>query len=87
MTDIECVFDAHALLGESTYWDPKTNVLWWIDIFSKAVHRFDPRTKRDDTFFVPDYLGCLAVRERGGPVSDSNEGQRHEVFGVSRHGL
>jgi L-arabinonolactonase len=74
MTDIECVVDAHALLGESTYWDPKASVLWWIDIFSKAVHRFDPKTKNDDMFVVPDYLGCLAVRERGGLVLTTAKG-------------
>jgi len=74
MTDIECVVDAHALLGESTYWDPKAAVLWWIDIYAKAVHRFDPSTRRDEVFALPDYPGCLAVRERGGLVLTTAEG-------------
>jgi L-arabinonolactonase len=68
MTDITCVVDAGALLGESTYWDPQGEVLWWIDIYAKAIHRFDPATGRDDVFAAPEYLGCLAVRKSGGLV-------------------
>ena len=68
MTDIECVVDARAELGEGTYWDPKAKVLWWIDIYNKAIYRFDPLTRRNERFEVPEYLGCLAVRERGGLV-------------------
>ena len=74
MTDIECVVDARALLGESTYWDPKAKVLWWIDIYSRAVHRYDPKAERDETFSLPDYPGCLAVRERGGLVLTTAKG-------------
>jgi L-arabinonolactonase len=68
MTDIKCVVDAGALLGESTYWDPKAEVLWWIDIYGKKIHCYDPSRGSDETFEVPEYLGCLAVRERGGLV-------------------
>ncbi|MBN9016302.1 MAG: SMP-30/gluconolactonase/LRE family protein [Rhizobiales bacterium] len=73
MTDIECVVDAKALLGESTYWDPEDQVLWWIDIYGKTVHCFDPDTRIDQTITLPEYPGCLAVREIGGLViSDVN---------------
>jgi len=74
MTDIECVVDARALLGESTYWDPKASVLWWIDIYGKLIHRFNPATRHDETFGVPDYPGCLGVRERGGLVLTTTNG-------------
>ena len=68
MTDITCVVDARALLGESTYWDSKAERLWWIDIYGKKIHRYDPISGRDEAFDAPEYLGCLAVRERGGLV-------------------
>jgi sugar lactone lactonase YvrE len=68
MTEITCVVDSKSLLGESTYWDPKARVLWWIDIWGPTIHRFDPATGRDDTWTAPEYLGCLAVREKGGLV-------------------
>ena len=74
MIDIECVVDAGALLGESTYWDPDDAVLWWIDIYGKTVHCFDPDTGIDETVLLPEYPGCLAVREAGGLVISMETG-------------
>jgi sugar lactone lactonase YvrE len=66
--DITCVVDAKAELGEGTIWDPKAGVLWWIDIWSKLIHRYNPRTGKDDTWESPEFLGCIGLRERGGLV-------------------
>jgi len=68
MVEIECVVDAGALLGESTYWDVDEQVLWWIDIYGKTLHCFDPETGLDDTVALPEYPGCVAAREAGGLV-------------------
>lgn len=74
MVDIRCVVDAKAQLGESTYWDPTARVLWWIDIYGPAIHRFDPATGRNETFAAPEYLGCVAVRASGGLVVSMKSG-------------
>jgi len=66
--DITCVVDARAELGEGTIWDPKAGVLWWIDIWSKLIHRYDPSTSKDDIWESPEFLGCIGLRERGGLV-------------------
>jgi len=66
--EITCVVDARAELGESTYWDPAAEVLWWIDIYGPTIHRFDPATGRNESWPAPEYPGCLAVRESGGLV-------------------
>ncbi len=66
--DITCVVDARAELGESTLWDPHAEVLWWIDIWSRHIHRYDPATGRNDTWVAPEYPGCLGLREQGGLV-------------------
>jgi len=68
MVDITCVLDAKAELGEGTLWDPAARVLWWVDIWGKAIHRTDPATGRDDVFATPKYVGCLGLREQGGLV-------------------
>ena len=36
MTDIVCLLDAGAALGEGTLWDPVAQRLWWVDIWGKA---------------------------------------------------
>ena len=46
MIEIECVVDSASLLGEATYWDPKEQVLWWIDIWGPTIHRTIPRPAR-----------------------------------------
>ena len=68
MTDILCVLDAKAELGEGTFWDPVAGVLWWVDIWGKAIHRYDPATGTDQHYATPDYVGSLAPRHRGGLV-------------------
>ncbi len=68
MTDIACVLDARAELGEGTLWDPAAQVLWWVDIWGRRIHRFDPATGRDESFPAPREVGCVGVREAGGLV-------------------
>src|SRR5262249_13626898 len=68
MTEIVCVVDAKCLLGEGTLWDPVAGVLWWVDIWGKAIHRYDPGTGRDEVFPTPEHVGCVGVRAKGGLV-------------------
>jgi L-arabinonolactonase len=66
--EISCVVDAGAELGEGTLWDPDARVLWWIDIWSRLIHRYDPATRRDETWEAPEFLGCIGLRAKGGLV-------------------
>jgi sugar lactone lactonase YvrE len=68
MVDIVCVLDAGAELGEGTFWDAAAQVLWWVDIWGRLIHRFDPATGRDEAFQTPREVGCVAVRAAGGLV-------------------
>jgi sugar lactone lactonase YvrE len=68
MTDIVCVVDARTELGEGTLWDPGAGVLWWVDIWGKAIHRYDPASGADTVFDAPEYVGSVGVRARGGLI-------------------
>jgi sugar lactone lactonase YvrE len=68
MTDIECVLDAKAVLGEGPLWDPREQVLWWVNIKAQEIHRFEPISRHDEVWQAPEDVGSLAVRERGGLV-------------------
>ena len=61
-----------AELGEGTLWDPVGEVLWWVDIWGKAIHRYDPATGRDDVFPTPEYVGCVGLRESGRAGGDAS---------------
>ncbi|HZP18890.1 MAG TPA: SMP-30/gluconolactonase/LRE family protein [Bauldia sp.] len=68
MIDIVPVNDVRAELGEGTLWDPDARVLWWVDIWAKTIHRYDPATNRDEAFDAPGYVGCVGLRRKGGLV-------------------
>lgn len=68
MIDIVPILDVRAELGEGTLWDPVAEVLWWVDIWGKEIHRTDPVTRRDEIFPTPEYVGAVGVREKGGLV-------------------
>jgi sugar lactone lactonase YvrE len=74
MSSIECVVDSRAQLGEATLWDPIAQVLWWVDIKQRLIHRYDPQTRRNDSFAAPQDLGCLGVRAQGGLVVTMADG-------------
>jgi sugar lactone lactonase YvrE len=74
MTDIQCVVDAKALLGEGTCWDAEEECLWWLDVYGQKIHRYKPSGEKTQTFSTPAPPGCLAVRERGGLVVAMGDG-------------
>jgi sugar lactone lactonase YvrE len=68
MVEIVPLLDAQAEVGEGTTWDPAAGVLWWLDIWGKTIHRFHPDTGVNDTFPMPEMVGCLGLRAKGGLV-------------------
>ena len=68
MVEITCVLDARAELGEATTWDPVAGVLWWIDIWGRRLHSYNPASGEDRVWEAPEYLGCVGLRARGGLV-------------------
>jgi sugar lactone lactonase YvrE len=65
----DCVLDARASLGESPVWSVSEQVLYWVDINAPALHRFDPASGRDVALPMPESIGCIALRRRGGFVA------------------
>ena len=68
MTDVTCVLDAKAELGEGPLWDPGAQRLYWVNIKQNELRCFDPATGRDQCWKAPAMVGSLAVRQKGGLV-------------------
>jgi sugar lactone lactonase YvrE len=68
VSDVRCVLQARALLGEGPLWDPEDRALYWVDVKGQMVHRFDPSTGRDMRWPTPEPVGSLARRAEGGLV-------------------
>ena len=63
---IETVVGPGAVLGESPVWSEAEQVLYWVDIRGKAVHRFDPATGYDAARGAPGRPGSLALTSTPG---------------------
>ncbi|MGE5791205.1 MAG: SMP-30/gluconolactonase/LRE family protein [Bacteroidota bacterium] len=61
-----CAVDCKNVLGEGAVWCPLERVLWWLDISSPSLWRFDPRADRVDHWPLPKPPGSFALRKNGG---------------------
>jgi sugar lactone lactonase YvrE len=70
----ECVLDAKASLGECPVWSVDEQVLYWVDINAPSLNRFDPLTGGNETWPMPQSIGCVALRAGGGFVAAMRDG-------------
>jgi DNA-binding IclR family transcriptional regulator/sugar lactone lactonase YvrE len=72
--EVVCRVDTRALLGECPTWSPRDGVLYWVDILTPAIHRFDAETGVDTetplgamvSLAIPKATGGLLVATPGG---------------------
>lgn len=74
MTDVTCVLDIHAGVGECPVWCPEEAKLYWIDIPAQTLNRFDPATGSNEICRLPEPIGSFALRERSGIVAALRSG-------------
>ncbi|HEU4651487.1 MAG TPA: SMP-30/gluconolactonase/LRE family protein [Croceibacterium sp.] len=55
-------------VGEGPVWDEAEQALYYIDILDQRVFRWDPATGALQSWAVPDIIGSMALRERGGAI-------------------
>ncbi len=63
MTDLRCVQQANAILGEGPLWDSSKGVLYWVDIKRPAVFRFSPLSGQTGHWPMPRPIGCVALAQ------------------------
>lgn len=73
---MEVVVEVTARLGECPLWSPDEQVLYWIDIDGRLLHRFDPATGDDEAQPVPGRPGSIALTDEAGRLVVAHE---HEV--------
>ena len=78
----QTVTSAPDKLGESPFWHPLEQQLYWVDIPGKKVNRTQPGSELIDTWYLPEEPGCIAPASRGGYVLALRNGVfRAEVWG------
>lgn len=88
MTDrVVCVVDARAEAGESPVWSVREQALYWVDIWGRRVHRFDPGHARDRAFPMPDIVTFVAPHADGGLIACLGASVWHVEFDRTRFQL
>jgi len=59
------VFGVQAQLGEGAFWHPDHQLLYWLDIEGRSLHRFDPKNNRDDLTPLERRVGCVVPTNSG----------------------
>jgi sugar lactone lactonase YvrE len=61
-------------LGESPFWHPHEQRLYWVDIAGRRVRRWHPESSAQDTWALPQEPGCIAPAASGGLVLGLRDG-------------
>jgi L-arabinonolactonase len=65
---IHRIATSRCLGGESPWWDPAGQALYFIDNTGRKVHRYDVATAVTRSWDMPSVITALALRARGGAV-------------------
>jgi sugar lactone lactonase YvrE len=61
-------------LGESPFWHPHEQMLYWVDISGKQILRANIYMRTVETWDMPSEPGCMAPAEKGGLVIALRDG-------------
>ena len=72
-----CLWEARAILGESTIWDHRDGCIYWVDIDAPSVNWFSLATGEKRSWVPPRWISAIALREKGGFVASCADGFAH----------
>jgi len=72
-SDLHCVADVHAVLGEGPVWVKREGALYWLDIKGRKVFRLDA-DGRVTEWPTPVRVGSIAPRASGGFIAGTEDG-------------
>ncbi len=65
MASVECVWPLKASLGEGPLWSASEKALWFVDIFEKQIHRFEPNTGHSRSWIAPGKVSFVLPESLG----------------------
>ncbi len=74
MSEVICIWQTPALLGEGPLWVAQEDALYWVDILNRQVHRLAPATGQRRTWTFDESITSLALRQSGGFVGTVRDG-------------
>ena len=74
MTLVSIAVEQTDLLGESPYWRPADQCLYWVDSFAPAIRRLDPWTGEVKSFAMPADIGSFVFAADGSVIAGLRTG-------------
>ncbi|MGF6727664.1 sugar lactone lactonase YvrE/DNA-binding IclR family transcriptional regulator [Paraburkholderia sp. GAS41] len=80
--DVQCVSQQPSLLGEAPMWSPRDDALYWVDILTPTIHRYDASTHASTetklgsmlSLVIPKATGGLLIASPGGLMTVDDAG-------------
>jgi sugar lactone lactonase YvrE len=72
--EIKVLVDCKTILGEGPLWDVEEQRLYWIDSFGNKVFRCTPDGREVRAWEVPEKIGSMALRKKGGAIVSLKNG-------------
>jgi xylono-1,5-lactonase len=72
-SNVQCVADVHAVLGEGPVWVAREAALYWLDIKGRKIFRLDSGGELTE-WPTPLRVGSLAPRKSGGFIAGTEDG-------------
>jgi sugar lactone lactonase YvrE len=64
-------------VGESPLWSVAEQALYWVDIEGRRIHRFDWADRVEQSWPMPERVGCIALFAAGGLLAAMETGLCH----------
>ena len=74
MSELKCVWEIDADLGEGPLWVERENAIYWVDIIKHQVHRLSLADGAKKSWQFDTEVTSLAEREQGGFVGSIRDG-------------
>jgi sugar lactone lactonase YvrE len=72
-SNVQCIADVHAMLGEGPVWVAKEAALYWVDIKGRKIFRLSDGGELSQ-WPTPFRVGSIAPRARGGFIAGTDQG-------------
>jgi sugar lactone lactonase YvrE len=87
---VQAISTTRDSVGESPVWSVAEQALYWVDIEGRCIHRLDWATREQNTWALPERVGCIALSTRGTVIAAMETGifevtlQHPPAVGVTR---
>ena len=74
LQEAQLVIESNSPLGEGPIWDPKRQVLWWVDILEGLIHCHNPADGANQSWSVGQMVGTIVTAQDGRLVIATEKG-------------